>query len=174
MVKQLRKKKIITAVLFLLLIAVYFMIFFFSSENAEDSSALSSKVTNLLFSLFNKIFGGNAGSADVPAAAAEAEGGIRKLAHFIEYMTVGVLSFGIAVMWIQGIGKSFFIVAAQLVISAGLDELHQYFVPGRSASVKDVMLDTAGGVTGIILILVIRETVKQWKHIRQLKSKTCS
>ena len=164
--KQLRKKKIITVVLLILLIAVYLVIFFFSAENAEDSTAASSKVTSFLVNLYYKIFGGTVISADVPLVVTEAEGGIRKLAHLIEYMTVGLLSFGIAAMWIQSTGKSFFIIVIQLIISAGLDEIHQYFVPGRASSVKDVMLDTAGGIMGILLILVIRKIAGQWKRIQ--------
>ena len=171
--KQLRKKKIITAVLLILLLVVYVMIFFFSAENAEDSTAASSKVTGFLVNLYYKIFGGTVISTDMPLVVTVAEGGIRKLAHFIEYMTVGLLSFGIAAMWIQSTEKSFLMIVIQLIISAGLDEIHQYFVPGRASSVKDVMLDTAGGIMGIILILVIREMRKQWKRIRQQKSKTC-
>lgn len=167
MEKQLRKKKIITAVLFIFLIAVYVMIFFFSAENAEDSTAASSKVTGFLVNLYYKIFGGIVISTDMPVIAAEAEGGIRKLAHFIEYMTVGSLSFGIAAMWIQSKGKSFLMVMIQLMISAGLDEIHQYFVPGRASSVKDVILDTAGGIVGILLVLVIREIAGQWKRIQR-------
>ena len=36
---------------------------------------------------------------------------------------------------------------------AGTDELHQYFVPGRSARLFDVGLDTIGVLTGIYIYL---------------------
>lgn len=35
------------------------------------------------------------------------------------------------------------------------DELHQYFVPGRSCQFKDVLIDTFGVITGIMLSMVI-------------------
>ena len=40
---------------------------------------------------------------------------------------------------------------------AGTDELHQYFVPGRSAQVTDVVLDSFGVITGILIYLLIRD-----------------
>jgi VanZ family protein len=35
-----------------------------------------------------------------------------------------------------------------------LDELHQLFVPYRTASFADVLLDTLGGVCGVIWMLL--------------------
>ena len=32
------------------------------------------------------------------------------------------------------------------------DEFHQLFVPGRSGNIKDVFIDTAGSVSGILLV----------------------
>ena len=37
-----------------------------------------------------------------------------------------------------------------IVILAGFDEFHQTFVDGRTGAVKDVLIDTAGGVAGIL------------------------
>lgn len=35
------------------------------------------------------------------------------------------------------------------------DEIHQYFVPGRSCELRDVFIDFSGSVLGIILIAII-------------------
>ena len=45
---------------------------------------------------------------------------------------------------------------------AATDEIHQAFVPGRSALVGDVCLDTAGGILGIYLIWWIGRRSKKW------------
>lgn len=37
-----------------------------------------------------------------------------------------------------------------IVIAASFDEYHQTFVEGRTGAVKDVLIDTAGGVAGIL------------------------
>lgn len=168
--KSLKKKKIITVVLVVLLVMVYVMIFSFSAENGEASSDASVKITKWLVKIYYRLINGFQGNSNVILeTVAETEGSIRKLAHFIEYMAVGFLSLGIAVMWVEHIGKAFMLIVVQLIVSAGCDEIHQYFVPGRYSSIKDVMIDTTGGIAGMLVILCIMGIRKQWKHIRRLK-----
>lgn len=38
---------------------------------------------------------------------------------------------------------------------AVLDEIHQYFIPGRAMSAVDVCIDSAGALIGIIIVRVI-------------------
>ena len=97
------------------------------------------------------------------------EGLIRKLAHFLEYMCVGFLSYSLVVLWHKPARMGSLTVVLQLLISAGLDEFHQFFIPGRYASMKDVMIDVAGGITGILLIAVGIAMRKLWRRIRCLK-----
>jgi VanZ family protein len=64
--------------------------------------------------------------------------------HFLEYAILGVLlsvSFGIKKEHILPV-----ILAASLYGVS--DELHQFFVPGRVASVYDVATDVAGSAVG--------------------------
>lgn len=153
---NLKKKKIYTAVAVLLLICLYIIIFCFSAAEGEESSALSRRVTEVILRFYYKITGG-AGSGAGNAAAvwdSSLEGIIRKLAHFMEYMCMGLLSYSIVVLWYKPLWKGRFLVLLQLVISAGMDEFHQYFIPGRYASVKDVLIDTAGGIAGILVIVI--------------------
>ncbi len=42
---------------------------------------------------------------------------------------------------------------------ATTDEIHQYFVPGRSARLFDVGIDTLGVLTGILIYLVLRKLI---------------
>lgn len=149
-----------------LLFLIYVMIFNFSAEDATASSSVSQKVTKWLLHLYYKLQG-SAGDliAVIPAGEVdEAEAVIRKLAHFTEYMSIGLLSLWIWFLWKE---KRLFysvLVLIQLVISAALDEFHQYFVPGRHASVRDVLIDTAGGLTGMLMVfllsLCIRKSIK--------------
>ena len=37
---------------------------------------------------------------------------------------------------------------------AGIDETIQYFIPDRGPGIKDVLLDTAGALAGIALVLL--------------------
>lgn len=148
-----RRKRLYTLFAMILLILLYVMIFFLSAEDAESSSEFSLKVTRALFQFLYRIKGGSGGTQAVDYAAVSAEGIVRKLAHFTEYTCVGALSYSIMVTWRGTMWKGRIFVMLQLLISAVADEFHQYFVPGRNASVKDVVIDTAGGIVGMAIIL---------------------
>jgi VanZ family protein len=45
--------------------------------------------------------------------------------------------------------------ALGVMLYAATDEFHQSFVPSRQASVADVLLDTSGGVLGLLLLYAI-------------------
>ena len=162
MERQLRMKKVITVIAVCLLIAVYIMIFLFSADDAAESSSLSVAVTRKLINLYYHIFSGNNNAVlTVPVVTDDAEAIVRKMAHFTEYMAVGFLSFGIAVIWMQRIKAGIVAVTLQVFLSAGLDEIHQYFVPGRYASFRDVLIDTAGGIAGIMIVFLMYKIRKR-------------
>ncbi len=79
---------------------------------------------------------------------------LRKLAHFSEYACMGILIFSIVYQWVMG-KKKYLIATLWVFLSAAVDEWHQSFVPGRYASIKDVLLDTCGGICGIVLLTLI-------------------
>ena len=51
----------------------------------------------------------------------------------------------------------YFLTVIWVFLSAACDEFHQYFVPGRYASVADVLLDTCGGAFGMLLCICMAE-----------------
>lgn len=159
---QLKKKKIITGILGVCLLLVYLMIFGFSADNAEESSTISRAIMDFMVDLYDKLAGGSGESVAMDPQTVPLEKIIRKAAHFAEYMAVGFLSFGIAVLWVKRIWTGIWAVMVQLIVSGALDELHQYFVPGRYASLKDVMIDAAGGLAGILIILLFRGGRSLW------------
>ena len=80
---------------------------------------------------------------------------IRKSGHVTEYFILGLLLF--RAFRGDSIGSwnwrwSFFAVILVALWAAG-DEFHQSFVPTRTASVVDVVLDTAGGVLAQFAII---------------------
>ena len=116
----------------MLLAVLYGMIFFFSAEDGTRSSAVSARVTKALVSGYCGLMG--KGAETVAEMVMLLEGIVRKLAHFLEYMCVGLLSFSIVALWRGVSRRGALAVLLQVFISAALDELHQYFVPGRWAS----------------------------------------
>ena len=166
-----RKNKRKTIAAALLLAAVYVMIFQFSADSGDASSNISVSVTRMVLRLYYRLTG-QGGGVVIPGAVDTMEGTIRKIAHFTEYMAVGFLSFEIAGMWIAEKWKGIGLVVIQLILSAALDELHQYFVPGRYASLKDVLIDTAGGIAGIMILLLWKKGKKQLrKQYQKIKKK---
>jgi VanZ family protein len=82
---------------------------------------------------------------------------IRKAAHFTEYGVLAVLLFRAfradsQLRW----RLSWFLYSLGIVVVwALLDELHQYFTRSRGASIYDSMLDTAGGLTALLILTLI-------------------
>jgi VanZ family protein len=79
-----------------------------------------------------------------------------KGAHFIEYGILAVLcSFALANTASGRTSRAVFFVTCLLSISWGvIDELHQYFVPGRDCSFWDVCADVLGTLLGASLYQV--------------------
>jgi VanZ family protein len=83
-----------------------------------------------------------------PQQLAAAHYGVRKLAHFTEYLVLSVLLYRA----LRGErGWSLRAAALALAISglyAIADELHQGFVAGRTAAAADCLIDFSGAATG--------------------------
>lgn len=148
-------KKVNTAAAVVLLIALYIVIFRFSAESGEESSDISTRVTEALLRGYCELFGKSGTS--IAEMVMLLEGLVRKLAHFLEYMCMGFLSYSIVVTWRGLSRKGALAVTLQVFLSAALDEFHQYFIPGRCAALRDVFIDTAGGIAGILVIILCKK-----------------
>ena len=72
----------------------------------------------------------------------------RKIAHFTEYAILGFL----AARAFRPNRRWFLICVALVVVYALVDEYHQSFVPSRTASISDSLIDMAGGLTALIIV----------------------
>lgn len=156
--QQMKEKKRIIGII----LVVFWMItvFCFSNQNSTKSSNTS---RNAIRFMVRKV-------ATVPQEQEEdiIEGlqhVVRKLAHFSIYTIGGMLLLSLVktytnqkpwlYAWFLGTGYAI------------TDEIHQYFVPGRSCEVRDVMIDSSGVITGIIVMLVLGTIIRKVR-----KSKT--
>ena len=73
---------------------------------------------------------------------------IRKLAHLIEYLILGILSYNV----FKKSNKNIHISTLVCFLYAISDEIHQIFIPGRSGQITDILIDTIGALIGIIII----------------------
>lgn len=151
--KMAAKKKRTAFILWTLLVLLYCGIFLFSAQDGDTSGSISMRLSRQGVKLWNEVAGKELEFADSEALAALWEHPLRKLAHFAEYAVMGVLVYGILAMSGR-FSKCCLLAVLWVAVSAAADELHQYFVPGRWASVSDVLLDTCGGAVGVILCAI--------------------
>lgn len=89
---------------------------------------------------------------------------LRKYAHFIVYLFLGsFLMNALIISKVPG-WKAFGIAVVVSFLYAVSDELHQYFVPGRTALLMDVIIDTAGATVGIALYSCLSSLLKLSKR----------
>lgn len=149
-----KKKILVTAVATALLLILYLFIFNFSAQDAEQSGSISKRFTEKCVDFFNSLTGGHWSRDFVEGLTAYFEHPVRKLAHFAEYACMGVLLYIIWSQWVSVRKRLCLLILLCVFVSAALDELHQRFVPGRYASLADVLLDTCGGVFGMLCMLL--------------------
>ena len=110
----------------------------------EISGAFSDWVKDLLAPLFGRDESGGGGG-----------GLLRKFAHFTEFATLGV-----CLRWLLGMLdtkriRQLLVPLAGAFLVACVDETIQMFVPDRGPGIKDVAIDTAGAVLGIVILSCI-------------------
>lgn len=80
---------------------------------------------------------------------------VRKTAHFVEYACLG----GVLACFWRGVllrhGPAGLLAGITAAAVASVDETIQLSVPGRTGQFSDVLLDTAGAVTGVAVVLLI-------------------
>ncbi|WP_315072403.1 VanZ family protein [uncultured Clostridium sp.] len=137
---MINKRKIIY---WFLLIIWMIGIFIMSNQPASISDSQSEGIIKVLSSIgidVNGIFGQLANFA------------VRKCAHFLEYMVLALLVFNVFNLYFS-IKKVIVITIIFVFLYACSDEIHQLFVLGREGTVRDVIIDTFGGVSLILIRL---------------------
>lgn len=123
---------------------ILWMAFIASASSVEFSAEHTSKIIRpLLLWLFPNISEETIGVVHFLT---------RKAAHFTEFAVLGLLSArAFAVSSRQILRRWWFFAGILLVILwALLDEFHQSFVPSRTASLYDSLVDIAGGLTALV------------------------
>jgi VanZ family protein len=90
-----------------------------------------------------------------PGGIAQAHLFMRKAAHVTEYAILTGLIFRALRGSIAGFWWRAALAFLPVLIFAPTDEYHQSFVPSRTSSLGDVMIDYAGAVAGILVCRVI-------------------
>lgn len=141
------KRKILPWTLVILWMAV---IFLFSHQPAKESSQLSSGITKTIADIITST------APDIKLNQESLHFFIRKCAHFGVYLILGILVVNSLSHY--NMSKPKVILLAFLIcgLYAISDEIHQLYVPGRSGQVSDVLIDSSGGLVGILSIVAIK------------------
>ena len=116
---------------------------------AETSAAMSSAVKRLLMFWL----------PDGEAPVMQGTGLLRKIAHVLEFASLGVLW-----CWYLLMGKRRPALAyLPGLCTACIDETIQCFAPGRGPRVTDVMIDLGGFSLGLGIILLIQILKTKWR-----------
>ncbi|KRN98660.1 VanZ family protein [Companilactobacillus kimchiensis] len=93
---------------------------------------------------------------------------VRKGAHFGTYLALGVLLCLALYTYFQK--NNFLKILVPWLMATGLaafDEFHQGLTGGRTPSVVDVILDSAGAFTGTLLVVVIVYFILRHKNMKK-------
>ena len=135
----------------IIVIAIMAFIFFQSALPADLSSRESGRVVDLLVRLFQGI---------MPIDRQTMVFIVRKGAHFAEYTILGGFLVPAVTEWmavdktpVPDSVRSIRIISWLVgTLYAVTDEVHQYFVPGRSCELRDIGIDSCGVLAGVLVV----------------------
>ncbi len=142
--KLTEKNKVAAAIFWILTAAVMVLIFMFSSDTGEESEEISQNLLGIIIEFIGKFISHNT---------------LRKLAHFTEFAALGFCVCG-SIHYTFG-KRKIYIPLIPCVLYAVSDEIHQYFVPERACRIFDVLVDSAGCLTGIAIFSLIIFIIKK-------------
>lgn len=152
------KRTLFRITMIVLLILTFWQIFNFSEQNGTESSGLSRKVARKIVDIFP--YTKNLSEKTKSKIVERSQPIIRKGAHLSIYTLVGILIMSFISTYKIHLKYKFLISLLVGFLYATSDEIHQSFVPGRTASPIDVCIDTAGTFLGIIIVLIIISVYK--------------
>lgn len=149
-----QRKTQIKTILVVLLALLLAFIWLHSMMPAENSAEESQRVGQFL-TPFLELLVGEGNVTDYL---------VRKLAHFCEYGALGILAGALLLVKKEsGIFRWSYALLCALAVAV-IDESIQLLADGRGAQVQDVLLDTAGSLTGLLAVWLIAVLVRWLRH----------
>lgn len=142
----------------ILTIVTFIAIFMFSSQNGEESGSLSREVARIILDILQ--ISKSLEINEIEILIENIQFIIRKLAHFTIYAIVGINLTGFINTYEKiNIKKKIIFILAVGIGYAISDEFHQMFSGGRTPSIRDIGIDSAGVIFGMMTFYIIK-TIK--------------
>lgn len=142
------KKVIYTIFIVLWMILIYTL----SNQPSYDSTQLSDgfieKTIGNIYNEFNK----DVSEEELTQIKIKYTHPVRKMAHFTIYMILGLLVTLLIKEYNLNSKQIIFLSLLICILYSVSDEIHQLFISGRSGEIRDVLIDTSGSLSGILLI----------------------
>lgn len=148
--------KILTTFLTVLVMA---LIFVSSAQNADESNMTSAFFSNLLVRFFRPEYD-SLPPAEQQAVFDTIQAVVRKTAHFSAFALLGVCLRLCLESWFGESRRLWLWSLLGCVLYAVSDELHQLISNGRSCEIRDMLIDSAGALAGIVLAGLILCSVR--------------
>lgn len=149
-------KKAISIILVLVWMST---VFSFSNQKGEGSSNTSRKVSEIVVNIIdiqNRFV-----DEQREELIKRIEPAIRKVAHYTIYAIGGIVLANCVYQFCRK-EKILMVISTSIgVLYAVSDELHQLMIAGRNGSIRDVVIDSLGILTGMISFLIVNEICKQ-------------
>ena len=141
-----------------LVVVLWFCLIFTASSDSSSGQRSSRIIGPLIRWLFPKAS---------PETVDSVVYSVRKAAHLTEFAILAMLLWRAFRKPAKGEKRAWSWREARnawlgVVIYATTDEIHQYFVPTRTASVWDVLIDSTGGALGLLALWAYGRWRKKW------------
>lgn len=158
-----RKRVILTVGIFIILVLLVAVSWKLSSQTAIQSNQLSMRIAERIIDELDKYFDLNRGDVFWEVTFNQL---LRKAAHFMEYAAIGCVMCTLLNIAFNRAGPAALISVLVSPAFGFIDEYHQRFSPMRSPMLLDVCIDTAGILTGVIIVTVF---FLLFNYVRSLK-----
>lgn len=150
------------------------ILFLFSAQEGEESYGISMKLSNwFIINLVDPLISYIKDTNRILLAYGF-HTLVRKFAHLFVFFSLAILFPLVLKLCVPRLNKPLVYIVSFAVIAllAALDELHQFYVPGRDGNLMDVFIDLSGAAFGYICIglhyLVNRISGFLYRHMRNL------
>lgn len=138
------------------------IVFTFSAQPGRTSTDLSGTIAEKVVNIVHR--NDELTSKERTALTKKYNGVLRKLAHYTIYLLGGI----VIISFINSLTNNKKRIVILTILSgfayALSDEIHQSFTPGRDPRFTDVLIDTAGVITGVIIYLISLVIAKKIKE----------